>query len=181
MAGKTVSEIDAIRHQPPRRFLPRAFMGSSDFVSTPLSRNTSSIFGWQVPDSRTHWLTKNEARLTAHRLARCGIVRRNAKRTTGRAGDPNDCHAEGYKSERRYFRRLVDLANGPRQRNSCRENGASASRHGGDGRNVVSGTCASGGYGSVLCPHRENRPNIDDHSGGGVGNALHDRRGAPRY
>jgi len=34
---------------------------------------------------------------------------------------------------------------------------------------------------AVLCASRENRADVDDDSGRGVGNALHDGRGAPRH
>src|SRR5437773_2862299 len=42
-------------------------------------------------------------------------------------------------------------------------------------------TCAGRGHRPVLCASRENRTDINDDSGRGMGNTLHDWRGTPRH
>src|SRR5207244_5629678 len=96
-------------------------------------------------------------------------------------GNPNDCDAQRDESKWRHFWWMANIANGPGQRNSCGENCASASRYGGDGKDVISATGAGRGYRQMLCTGGENRADFDDHSGGSVGNALYERRAAPRY
>src|SRR5213075_2539069 len=59
--------------------------------------------------------------------------------------------------------------------------GASARRHGGDGRNVVPAAGESGGYRQVLCARRENRADFNDHSRRRLGDALHDGRRTSRH
>ena len=83
--------------------------------------------------------------------------------------------------EWRHFRRLGDLTNGLGQWNSRGEDGASARRHSGDGRNVVPAAGESGGHGQLLCARGENRADFDDHPRRGLGDALHDRRRTPRH
>src|SRR5207237_6380340 len=163
--GRECSQQDR-RDQAPatKTILAEAFHGLLRLQSTQLSRSTSSIF--TCPASKSSFVSR------AHPIARCGILRTNAPRTERRAGDSDHCHAQGYQSERRHFRRMVDLANGPRQRNSRGENRTSARRYCSDGRNVVFRACAWRGSRKVLCACRENRTVVNDDSGGGRCNAL---------
>ena len=85
----------------------------------------------------------------------------HVRQTKRGAGDPNDRHASGHKSEWRHFRWVGDLTNGLGQRDSRRENGASTRRHCGNGRNVVPAAGESRGYRQVLCVRGENRANFD--------------------
>ncbi len=57
---------------------------------------------------------------------------------------------------------MGDLTNGLGQRNSRGEDGASARRHSGDGRNVVPAAGQSGGHRQVLCARGENRTHFND-------------------
>src|SRR5215813_10546322 len=74
------------------------------------------------------------------------LKRRNDRPTKRRAGDSNHRHASRYKSEWRHFRWLGDLANGLGQRDSGGEDGPSARRYGGDGKNVIPAARESRGH-----------------------------------
>jgi hypothetical protein len=180
--GRERSQQDRREHTPATKtILAQGFHGLFRFHIHSLVQEHVKDIRMRCQVERTPGRRKNEIPVTAHRLARCGILRTNGKRTKRRASDSNDCHAQGYQSERRYFWRMVDLANGSRQRNSRGQNRASASCYCRDGRNVVSRTRAGRGHRQVLCASGENRSDIDDDSGGGLGNAIHDRRAAPRH
>jgi len=76
---------------------------------------------------------------------------------------------------------MGDLTNGLGQRDSSGEDGSSARRHGGNGRNVVPAASESGGHRQMLCARGENRADFDDHSRRGLGDALHDGRRTSRH
>ena len=103
------------------------------------------------------------------------------RKTQRRAGDSNYCDAPGHEPEWRHFRRVGDIANGLGQRDSRRKDGASARRHGSNGRNVVPAASEGGGHGQVLCARRENWTDFDDHPRGGLGDAFYDGRRTPRH
>src|SRR5205085_7764297 len=95
-----------------------------------------------------------------------------ARKTERRIGYSYHRHAGRYKPQWRYFWRMVDVANGLRQRHSRFENGEGSRRYRRNGGLVISSTGRDWGHGGVLCLGGKNRAHVNDHPGGGLGGTL---------
>src|SRR5437588_7308143 len=149
----------------------RPMVGLTEWMPSRLRSGILDPFGFtsawvELQRDKQGWLL---LAMTGYKVITQYAGARKTKRGTGYSHHRD---AGGYKPQWRYFWRMVDVADGSRQRHSCFENSESARRYGRNGRLVISATGRSRRHSRVLCMGGKNRAHINDHSGGSLGRTL---------